>query len=211
MTDTTPTPADLLRAALDRAADLHERFTGSTCGTCADADGQAAAWPCETASVLAVARQLLGTSAAEGVTPSAERRDRYAAAVACGKRLDFNRMAAYERALFQRQNQDGIDAVMAVADAEQASLRAEAEGLDEALRGAISASEKDGARLRAELAAAAPPAPADRAAVLREAAEAVLDIIGTEARLPQTISGVYRAADHLRALAADAAAPEEQR
>ncbi|MFJ6316034.1 hypothetical protein ACIQJW_08135 [Streptomyces californicus] len=54
--------------------------------------------------------------------------------------------------------------------------------------------------------AAALPAPADRAAVLREAADAVLDIIGTEARLPQTISGVYRAADHLRALAADAAA-----
>ncbi|MGW4250472.1 hypothetical protein [Streptomyces californicus] len=62
MTDTTPTPADLLRAALDRAADLHERFTGSTCGTCADTDGQAAAWPCETASALAVARQLLGTT-----------------------------------------------------------------------------------------------------------------------------------------------------
>ncbi|MFJ6319681.1 hypothetical protein ACIQJW_26725 [Streptomyces californicus] len=50
------------------------------------------------------------------------------------------------------------------------------------------------------------PAPADRAAVLHEAAEAVLGIIGTEARLPQTISGVYRAADHLRRLAGEAAA-----
>ncbi|MFJ5893814.1 hypothetical protein [Streptomyces californicus] len=73
MTDTTPAdrPADLLRAALDRAADLHERFTGSTCGTCADADGQAAAWPCETASALAVARQLLGTTVAEGAADDA--------------------------------------------------------------------------------------------------------------------------------------------
>ncbi|MFD5938302.1 hypothetical protein [Streptomyces griseus] len=79
---------------------------------------------------LAVARQLLGTSAAEGATaePSADRRARYAAAIreADGWVLD--------------DGQHMIDAVMAVADAEQASLRAEAEGLDEALRGAISAS-----------------------------------------------------------------------
>ncbi|MFF3300942.1 hypothetical protein [Streptomyces sp. NPDC002908] len=51
------------------------------------------------------------------------------------------------------------------------------------------------------------PATVDRATVLREAADAVLDIIGTDARLPQTISGVYRAADHLRRLAAEAQQP----
>lgn len=43
------------------------------------------------------------------------------------------------------------DAAMAVADAEQTALRAENEGLDEALRGVLSVSEKDSARLRAEL------------------------------------------------------------
>ncbi|MDK0525088.1 hypothetical protein [Streptomyces sp. ML-6] len=45
---------------------------------------------------------------------------------------------------------------------------------------------------------------AHRAAVLREAADAVLDVIGTEARLPQTISGVYRASDRLRRMADEA-------
>ncbi|MEU0978492.1 hypothetical protein ABZ488_04675 [Streptomyces griseus] len=91
-----------------------------------------------------VARRILGTSAAEGATavPSADRRARYAAAI---READ---------GWVLHDGQHMIDAVMAVADAEQASLRAEAEGLDEALRGAISASEKDGARLRAELAAA---------------------------------------------------------
>ncbi|MDX5526164.1 hypothetical protein PV677_36455 [Streptomyces sp. DE06-01C] len=81
MPDTTPTdrPADQLRAAVSRAADLHERFTGSTCGTCADVDGQAATWPCETAAALAVARQLLGTTTTETVpepTPAKLIRDR---------------------------------------------------------------------------------------------------------------------------------------
>lgn len=50
---------------------------------------------------------------------------------------------------------------------------------------------------------------AHRAAVLREAADAVLDLIGTEARLPQTISGVHRASDRLRRMA-DEAQPETQ-
>lgn len=45
---------------------------------------------------------------------------------------------------------DAADAAMAVADVEQRSLRAEVDGLDEALRGLISASEKDNNRLRAE-------------------------------------------------------------
>ncbi|MEV6146389.1 hypothetical protein [Streptomyces sp. NPDC051992] len=48
---------------------------------------------------------------------------------------------------------------------------------------------------------------AHRAAVLREAADAVLDVIGTEARLPQTISGVYRASDRLRRMADEAQQP----
>ncbi|MGW0780379.1 hypothetical protein [Streptomyces sp. NPDC002913] len=60
MTDTT-SAADELRAALDRAAELHELYKGA-CGTCADETGQAADWPCETATALAVARQVLGTT-----------------------------------------------------------------------------------------------------------------------------------------------------
>ncbi|MEU8316682.1 MULTISPECIES: hypothetical protein [Actinomycetes] len=66
---TTRTPPDPLRAAVDSAAELHERYEGTTCGTCADADGQAAPWPCETAAALAVAQQLLGTSVAEDTAP----------------------------------------------------------------------------------------------------------------------------------------------
>ncbi|WP_331728785.1 hypothetical protein OG693_39400 (plasmid) [Streptomyces sp. NBC_01259] len=56
MSDTTPTTE--LRATLGRVTDLHELDQGA-CGTCADADGQAAVWPCETAQQLAVAEQLL--------------------------------------------------------------------------------------------------------------------------------------------------------
>ncbi|MEV6854774.1 hypothetical protein AB0M89_13305 [Streptomyces microflavus] len=155
-----PDPATTLpAAALDRVVDLHQSYDGA-CGTCADADGQAAEWPCETSAALAVARQLLGTTTTEGVTPSADRRDRYAAAMAL---RDGHPEWPVRYEDDERDYRRRADAVMAVADAEQSSLRAEAEGLDEALRGAISASEKDGTRLRAEL-AAAPPAPADRAA-----------------------------------------------
>ncbi|WP_406225027.1 hypothetical protein [Streptomyces anulatus] len=56
-----PDPATTLPAALDRVADLHQSYDGA-CGTCADTDGQAAEWPCETSAALAVARQLLGTT-----------------------------------------------------------------------------------------------------------------------------------------------------
>ncbi|MFD3638255.1 hypothetical protein [Streptomyces griseus] len=76
------------------------------------------------AVAAAVARQLLGTTEGAGAEPSADRRARYEEALWVHA---LNVAAA-------------ATAVMAVADAEQASLRAEAEGLDEALRGAISAS-----------------------------------------------------------------------
>lgn len=155
------------------------------------------------APALTVARQLLGTTEAEGVMPSADRRARYAAAI---------------------WKVDALAAVMAVADAEQASLRAEAEGLDEALRGAISASEKDGARLRAEVErrtlmlqasrdqvaqltadAAAPPAPADRAAVLRAAADTV-EALPVPDTSPGRALGAAWALDQIRRLADGAAA-----
>lgn len=54
-----------------------------------------------------------------------QRRTRYAAAIARGKQLDFEHMAAYEQKLFSEHNREGIDAVMAVADAEQAELSRE--------------------------------------------------------------------------------------
>lgn len=63
----------------------------------------------------------------------ADRRARYAAAIRAAGVYDWHLLA---------------DAAMAVADAEQTALRAEAEGLDEALRGAISASEKEAAKAR---------------------------------------------------------------
>ncbi|MFH9368096.1 hypothetical protein ACH4K8_20740 [Streptomyces anulatus] len=171
MPDTTPAsdrPADLLRAALVAALDTahrthpcsatgsvywtgcyHPDGTGLSCHSERRADAVLSVLP---APALAVARQLLGTTecpecgtsgACNGgpcpLTTVVDRRARYAAAIreTDGWVLD--------------DGQHMIDAVMAVADAEQASLRAEAEGLDEALRGAILASEKGGARLRAEL------------------------------------------------------------
>ncbi|MFD4662487.1 hypothetical protein [Streptomyces halstedii] len=168
MTTPTPTPADQLRAAAEklRAARFSGAITATpTVAALIGARLPLAAWleaeaappitaqhsdrctdpQCTTLAALAVARQILGTTESEGAAtdPAADRRARYAAAVARGKRLDFNRMAAYERVLFQRRNQDGIDAVMAVADSEIAADPA------------------------------APPAPADRAAV-RE--ETVLDL-----------------------------------
>lgn len=82
----------------------------------------------------------------------AERRERYRHAITEAEGFQFESCEPMDYL-------HAADAVMAVADAEQASLRAEAEGLDEALRGLISASEKDNSRLRA-----------DRAAVLREEA-----------------------------------------
>ncbi|MCX4450645.1 hypothetical protein [Streptomyces sp. NBC_01789] len=88
---------------------------------------------------------------------AADRRDRYAAAILDALARDTTRGPHWGAA---------ADAVMAVADAEQAALRAEVEGLDEALRGLISASDKDCARLRAEVNRLR----ADRATVLREAA-----------------------------------------
>jgi hypothetical protein len=56
MPDTAP--GTELRRTLGRVTDLHE-LDGGACGTCADADGQAAVWPCETAQQLQVAEQLL--------------------------------------------------------------------------------------------------------------------------------------------------------
>ncbi|MFE9777768.1 hypothetical protein ACFYPA_06375 [Streptomyces sp. NPDC005775] len=89
----------------------------------------------------------------------ADRRARYAAAIrAESSRVDDVALA---------------DAVMAVADTEQAALRAEVEGLDEALRGAISVSEEDGARLRAEVERLR----TDRATVLREASDFVAELL----------------------------------
>ncbi|MBT2429415.1 hypothetical protein J7F02_28315 [Streptomyces sp. ISL-112] len=183
---------------------------------------------------LAVARQLLGTTSetTAAVEPSADRRARYAAAIreTDGWVLDDGQhmidavmavadseIAAAHTAL-RRGNSRLAD--------ENARLRAEpaappapadrAATRDRIRRAICEASgftwlpdelmEPDEYGEHADAVLAVLDAPADRAAVLNEAADAVLDIIGTEARLPQTISGVYRASDHLRRLAGEAAA-----
>ncbi|MER5816839.1 hypothetical protein [Streptomyces californicus] len=194
---TSPTPADLLRAALDRTADLHERFTGSTCGTCADADGQAAAWPCETASALAAARQLLGTSTAEGVTPSAAP----LAGVWTVWAEDESTLGHYT---------DEVTAKLAAIEHHQET---ETPGLEFAYRWnehggrleLLADGGDTGLRVKHDPVYGALPAPADRAAVLREAADFVgnddtCDCGGCDTCIPR------RLADRLRALAADAAA-----
>ncbi|MEU3700963.1 hypothetical protein AB0E82_01920 [Streptomyces anulatus] len=182
-------------APLQQAADLRRAAGDPLLANWLDATANALAWLAPYRdnepgygmweAALAVARQFLGTTqcgecrdtgacnggpcplltAEEAREPSADRRDRYAAAMAL---RDGHPEWPVRYEDDEQDYRRRADAVMAVADAEQASLRAEAEGLDEALRGAISASEKDGARLRAELAVAAPPAPADRAAEVED-------------------------------------------
>ncbi|WP_328903244.1 hypothetical protein OHR86_27985 [Streptomyces sp. NBC_00441] len=112
-----------------------------------------------------------------------DRRDRYAAAILDALARDTTRGPHWGAA---------ADAAMAVADAEQAALRAEAEGLDEALRGLISASDKDVARLRA-----------DRAAVLREAANALVagpvdNLVSAPAAFTEAIEMLRRMADEVQ-------------
>ncbi|MBV7671405.1 hypothetical protein STHAL_18305 [Streptomyces halstedii] len=221
-------PADLLRAAAEklRAA----RFSGAITATpivaaLIGARMPLAAWldaeaappitaqhsdrctdpQCTTLAALAVARQLLGTTSEDtaDVTPSVDRRDRYAAAMAL---RDGHPEWPVRYEDDERDYRRRADAVMAVADAEQASLRAEVEGLDEALRGVVSVSEKDGARLRAELAAAALPAPADRAAVLNEAADEIAGIDFHPNARARSLDIATGLAHRLRALAGEAAA-----
>ncbi|MFJ5886822.1 hypothetical protein [Streptomyces californicus] len=257
---TSPTPADrpadLLRAALDRTADLHERFTGSTCGTCADADGQAAAWPCETASALAVARQLLGTTAAEGAEETDEeqeqREDREATArdhaagdhQHCGFTCEVKLPTEHLRNFVIAKGYPGTAGALDELLRRAAAPPAPADRPDLPDRLKVVLTERFTARgnpfsemrrqekgpdgwpashpvgphgvaevLRELLADEQPPAPADRAAVLREAAdiaESLCDLSPAYgARKAAQISenvGVLRVADHFRALAADAAA-----
>ncbi|MDP9953109.1 MULTISPECIES: hypothetical protein [Streptomyces] len=161
MPDTSPTPADRpadqLRAALGRATELHERFEGSTCGTCADADGQAAAWPCETASALAVARQLLGTTETEG-----------------GE--DTIGLCGYCGVPRETHHHGYVSTAAALAAAPHHIT-------------------------------AAPPAPADRAAVLREAADLLAEL-GTPifGERSEHERGLMYGAERLRRLAGEAAA-----
>lgn len=162
-TPATAHPADPLRAAV--AAVI--RAESSRVDDLALTDAVLSVLP---APALAVARQLLGTSVTEGVTPSVDRRDRYAAAIreTDGWVLD--------------DGQHMIDAVMAVADSEvvqaMRAMHDTKEEEREALRLALSealglgtGAPWDAIRDRAADLAAAPPAPADRAAVLRERAD----------------------------------------
>lgn len=144
------------------------------------------------AEALAVARQLLGTTVAEdgAAEPDTDRRARYAAAIreTDGWVLD--------------DGQHMIDAVMAVADAEQQELR------DEMVRRTLmlQASRDRVAQLTAS--PAAPPAPADRAAVLNEVAaqyEQLLADIGADtAQDPRYWTGVQHVTLGLRRLADEA-------
>ncbi|PVC80647.1 hypothetical protein DBP19_36530, partial [Streptomyces sp. CS090A] len=169
---TTPDrPADQLRAAAVRAretgdpllaawleAEAAPPITAQHSDRCTDPQ-------CTTLAALAVARHLLGTSTGEdtaAVEPSADRRDRYAAAMALrdGHPEWPVRYEADERDYRRR-----ADAVMAVADAEQAELRAQIANLRTMYNVANDRTndlidERD-ALLETP---AAPPAPADRAA-----------------------------------------------
>ncbi|MEE4489359.1 hypothetical protein [Streptomyces sp. BE230] len=132
-------------------------------------------------------------------TAPTDRRARYAAAIrdTDGWVLD--------------DGQHMVDAVMAVADTEQAALRAEAEGLDEALRGAIAVSEKDGARLRAEVERLRADRATVRAVIRRLAAHAVgfQDVLdeGDQGAWGKTIGADIA---ELRRLADEAQQPETE-
>ncbi|MGC5531606.1 hypothetical protein [Streptomyces sp. SR-10] len=175
MPATPDRPADLLRVALIVALDnanhthpcqatgsaywtgcYHPDGTGPSCHSERRADAVLAVLP---APALAVARQLLGTTTCAGVTPSADRRARYAAATreTDGWVLDDGRHM--------------IDAVMAVADTEvvqamramhdtkEEERQAHRLALSEAL-GLGTGAPWDAIRDRAAELAAVPPAPA---------------------------------------------------
>ncbi|SES03996.1 hypothetical protein [Streptomyces qinglanensis] len=149
--------------AQDREAPTHPAYLRAVvlsalagCGVQVPAArAQAAA---ETVLVHLADAQQPGGGAVRVTSGSSERRDRYAAAV----RHLHETGGLY--ALDAGEDGRIADAVTPVADAEQhavyrllsesrireARLREENEGLDEALRGAISAAEKDSARLRGE-------------------------------------------------------------
>ncbi|WP_143668321.1 hypothetical protein [Streptomyces sp. f150] len=169
------------------------------------------------APALAVARQLLGTSTGEdtaAVAPSADRRDRYAAAMAL-RDGHPEWPARYEDD--ERNYRRRADAAMAVADAEvvqamramhdtkEEEREAHRLALSEAL-GLGTGAPWDAIRDRAaELAAAAPPAPADRAAFEALAAEFI------EKRGEYGDSSITDRARELRAvLAGEAAAGAHQ-
>lgn len=108
-----------LREVLDTFGPMHEVYGGPVSYYDGSADIEVAqyeGW-----------RAVLGTTEQAGTeaAPVVDRRERYAAAIreADGWVLD--------------DGQHMVDAVMAVADGEQAALRAEVEGLDEALRGRL--------------------------------------------------------------------------
>ncbi|MBK3546466.1 hypothetical protein [Streptomyces sp. MBT60] len=224
MTDTTPTPADRpaeeLAAALAGAAALHERFEGSTCGTCADADGQAAAWPCETASALAVARQLLGTTecAAADLKPQGHPGvDLFAALRKAGLDVDEANRRMYAYAAMVLRQEKAIAAPPAPANraakrneirdsyAETIAMAREDRDHEGAFTLECQLRDREEQWRREDDAAAASPAPADRAAVLREAAD-VVDKAADEHPDYYAPQGLYAAVDILRRLAADAAA-----
>ncbi|MFJ6143093.1 hypothetical protein ACIQH7_05810 [Streptomyces anulatus] len=140
------------------------------------------------AEALAVARQLLGTTvdAGPGAEPSVDRRARYEEALW----VHALKVAA------------AATAVMAVADAEQTELHAQIANL-RTMYNVANDRTNDLIDERDKLleAAAAPPAPADRAAVLTEAADFVRALLVS--RPGVTTAGLEA---ELRTLAADAAA-----
>ncbi|MFD3741614.1 ParB N-terminal domain-containing protein [Streptomyces sp. NPDC058629] len=165
MPDTSSTPAsdrpaDLLRAAAVRAREmadpLHTVLAPLLEAVAVDAIRCRCVPECPTLAALAVARQLLGTT--EGAGPIAE--------------PSADRRARYEEALWVHALNVAAAATdaMAVADSEIAAAHA-------ALRRGNSRLVDEIAQLRAEL-AAAPPAPADRAATRDRIRRAICEASG---------------------------------
>ncbi|MFI6862623.1 hypothetical protein ACIBKZ_22470 [Streptomyces sp. NPDC050421] len=229
MTDTTPSrPAMTMREIRDRLGHtrpdttpttavwiegdpLHEAIAAAIWDQCLTQGSILVDDPRNIAAVAATtARLVLGTTDQQPETAPAgtELRDRVAQALAADDGHPWDTLSADA----QQHYGSNADAVMAVADAEQVALRAEVEGLDEALRGAISVSEKDSARLRAEVERLR----TDRYPVLHRAADA-LD--GRAAALRELSSSDYgeeayaareltEAADRFRRMADEAQQPE---
>ncbi|MFE5958937.1 hypothetical protein [Streptomyces rubiginosohelvolus] len=213
-------PADQLRAAAEKLRNMDpltaDRLTGIASPVAWWLEWQAAVLAeGQTAALdpaLAVARQLLGTTEDAGARCVCGETACESENCDCDSRTCPVDHAAEEsdEEREQREDMEATARAHAAGDHEHCGPTCEAEFPTDHLRNFIIAKGYPGtAGALDELlrrAAAAPPAPADRAAVLREAAEAVLGIIDTKARLPQTIRGVHLAADRLAVLANDAAA-----
>ncbi|MZF56910.1 hypothetical protein GTX53_24280 [Streptomyces sp. SID5594] len=219
MTDTTPTPADRPADQLRAAVAAAIRAESTRVDDLALTDAVLAVLP---APALAVARQLLGTSTGEGARCICGETACESENCDCDSRTCPVDHAAEEtdEEREQREDREATARDHAAGDHQHCGITCEVEMPTDHLRNFVIAKGYPGtAGALDELLrrAAAPPAPADRAAHYREAADIAESLrefnspsLARNAAQVSENVGILRVADHLRALADGAAAGVQQ-